>query len=150
MSILHNGARTMASTSPQVHTRRYPIYTRAGDGGKSSLLDGQIRIKSAIVFDVMGGLDELSSHLGVCCEYLPSSATMEHSSCIPSIADGANNGTLMVLQERIRDVQRKLFLLNASVANRLDKLPGVEVVNVLYIIIFRIPVRSGPRRWSCG
>lgn len=126
-SLLRLPLLTTPSRTTMSFERYRPIYTRAGDGGKSSLLDGDIRPKTSSVFHVMGGLDELSCQLAVCCEYLPNVATEVHLSCIPSIADGANSGNLMIVADRLRDIQRKLFVLNAHVANRLSPLPGIEV-----------------------
>ena len=40
------------------------IYTRTGDSGESSVRDERLR-KDALVFDVLGDLDELNSWLGV-------------------------------------------------------------------------------------
>ena len=39
------------------------IYTRTGDSGESSIKDERLR-KDALVFDVLGTLDELNSWLG--------------------------------------------------------------------------------------
>ena len=39
------------------------IYTRTGDSGESSIKDERLR-KDALVFDVLGSLDELNSWLG--------------------------------------------------------------------------------------
>jgi cob(I)alamin adenosyltransferase len=41
------------------------IYTRTGDGGKTSLYDGRRIDKASVVFDTIGELDELNSRLGL-------------------------------------------------------------------------------------
>jgi cob(I)alamin adenosyltransferase len=43
------------------------LYTRSGDDGTSSLFGGSTRLpKHKAIFEALGGLDELNSHLGLC------------------------------------------------------------------------------------
>jgi len=41
------------------------IYTKQGDGGYSTLYDGNKYYKNNIIFDVLGDFDELNSHIGL-------------------------------------------------------------------------------------
>ena len=41
------------------------IYTKTGDNGETGLYDGSRLAKTEPIFDVLGTLDELSSHIGV-------------------------------------------------------------------------------------
>ena len=45
------------------------IYTRTGDGGKTSLYDGRRIDKASVVFDAIGDIDELNSRLGLAAAY---------------------------------------------------------------------------------
>ena len=50
--------------------RALRIYTKTGDGGESSLYNGQRRAKDADFFVALGDVDELNGHLGLAREHL--------------------------------------------------------------------------------
>ena len=45
------------------------LYTRGGDTGESSLYNGARVPKDNLIFEALGGTDELNAHLGVAREY---------------------------------------------------------------------------------
>ncbi|CAF1361703.1 unnamed protein product, partial [Didymodactylos carnosus] len=57
------GQKTKSSRLPK-------IYTKTGDRGTSGLITGERRVKYDLIFDTLGTVDELSSSLGLCLEYL--------------------------------------------------------------------------------
>lgn len=72
------------------------IYTKTGDTGETSLYDNSRVSKSSKVISVIGTIDELIAHLGLC---------------------GSNNQSLMHTKIIIKDVITGLMDANAVIAN---------------------------------
>ena len=54
------------------------IYTKTGDGGESSLYNGERLPKDDLYFDALGDVDELNSSLGVIREFLSEDDTLSN------------------------------------------------------------------------
>ncbi len=53
------------------------VSTKTGDKGESGLANGQRLSKSNLIFEVLGTLDELNSHLGLCAVKLSASPSQK-------------------------------------------------------------------------
>jgi cob(I)alamin adenosyltransferase len=59
------------------------IYTKGGDKGLTSLYDGSRHPKSSPVFGLLGGLDELGSHIGLLIAYYPKKIGIDRLNQVP-------------------------------------------------------------------
>ena len=73
------------------------IYTKTGDNGETGLYDGSRLAKTEPIFDVLGTLDELSSHIGVLITLY-------------------ENGWTKTLTERLRQIQQTLLNIGSIIA----------------------------------
>lgn len=56
--------------SDEIKIKKSKLYTRTGDKGKTSLLDGKRHNKDELIFDALGDLDECNSSIGIACVYI--------------------------------------------------------------------------------
>lgn len=102
------------------------LYTKTGDSGKTSLYDGSRIEKDSIIFDVLGNIDELSSHIGLLCAQISSRAmnkpTQKHSSDLDEsykkTLDMYNTDieNIKTLQYPLREIQAKLLNIGSNIA----------------------------------
>jgi ATP:cob(I)alamin adenosyltransferase len=82
------------------------IYTKTGDKGTSSLYNGERRPKDDLVFEALGGVDELNSDLGLAREY-----------CLIHVKD---DQVKTKLSDMIEEIQNRLLDVGSSVATPID------------------------------
>ncbi|EGC39618.1 hypothetical protein DICPUDRAFT_26607 [Dictyostelium purpureum] len=86
------------------------IYTKTGDKGTSALFNGERRSKCNPIFNVLGSVDELSSHLGVAKEQLVCLKTEIQS------VDKDRTNTIHKVIEEIESIQCLLLDVGSNVA----------------------------------
>jgi cob(I)alamin adenosyltransferase len=90
------------------------IYTKTGDKGKTSSYDGKILPKEAIIFQIIGEIDELSSRIGMACSHC----------------------TQYLIQKQLRTIQSVLQNINTNIAT-IDKhkktIPEIQITLVEHL-----------------
>ena len=79
------------------------IYTKQGDMGESSLLNGERQLKNSSIFEVVGTFDELNSAIGVSYENLKALHLQ-------------NSDSITVILELLETIMHTLFDIGAFVA----------------------------------
>jgi cob(I)alamin adenosyltransferase len=93
------------------YTNKNVVYTRGGDKGTSQLLNGERRMKSDIVFEALGTVDELCSVVGVCYSELEGTLqTIENTNTSQPKDD------LEQLQVWLLEIMSRLFDIGSHVA----------------------------------
>ncbi|MBC7937811.1 MAG: cob(I)yrinic acid a,c-diamide adenosyltransferase [Rhizobacter sp.] len=92
------------------------IYTKTGDGGKTSLIGGTKVAKSHIRIESYGTVDELNSYIGLCGDHITDEA-----------------GKIM-----LKEIQDRLFTIGSSLAcdpdkEPLMKMPDLKAADILLL-----------------
>lgn len=101
------------------------IYTKTGDKGKTSLYDGSRHSKFDEVFDVLGDIDELSSHIGLLYTQFNASVNDEP----PSHPDNKNINTdfLRIIQCRLQTINSLIATPESKKASKLTQITEEDV-----------------------
>ena len=113
-----SSSSSMNTTSRE--RKKSALYTKTGDKGTSSLYNGERRLKTDVIFEVLGHQDELNCIIGIAREY-----------CLQS-----QNG----LDEMLSEIQSRLFDLGAAVATPIQtssakKKMYTEVSDLIIVIL---------------
>lgn len=110
------------------------IYTRTGDGGNSSLFTGERRPKSDNIFEALGTIDELSSHLGLAMSHAngehPYVEQLQRIQCIlqdvASAVATPESSARKIHQERTKFNSRHTTELEEWIDDYSQQLPPLE------------------------
>ena len=107
------------------------LYTKTGDGGMTYLYDGSRRKKNSMFFDVLGDIDELSSHIGMLCAII-SDVEVKNNWCT-TITNFFKNDTSIVdysiSEDEDEDTETKLTILRDIQVKLLDIGSNIAVVD---------------------
>lgn len=89
------------------------LYTKSGDKGKTSLFDGNRIYKNEIFFDIVGGLDELSSHIGMLCALVKN-----------------NPNILRHIQVKLLNIGSNIAVVDENRKNNIHKITNKDIINL--------------------
>lgn len=104
------------------------IYTKTGDGGKTSLIGGTKIYKSHLRIESYGTVDELNSYIGICRDLLLQTN--------PTIA--AQNYTMLQACNTLKEIQDRLFTIGSSLACDPLKEPSMKMPDLLETDVERL------------
>jgi cob(I)alamin adenosyltransferase len=104
------------------------IYTKTGDGGKTSLIGGTQIYKSHLRIESYGTVDELNSHIGMSRDFL--------LQLTPTINAGAY--TMLQATDTLKEIQDRLFTIGSSLACDPEKEPVMKMPDLLESDIVRL------------
>lgn len=109
------------------------IYTRSGDGGTSSLYNGERRQKDDAVFAALGDVDELNSAIGVARQYLKIGVVDGGGSILVQHKESSSDGSVkLLLRRQLEEVQSRLLDVGSSVATPLTSSTEAKVKRVSF------------------
>jgi cob(I)alamin adenosyltransferase len=97
------------------------IYTKTGDGGKTSLIGGTKISKSHLRIESYGTVDELNSVIGLCNDYLSQTKAVNNS----------EHYSIAKAQVTLKEVQDRLFTIGSSLACDPEKEPTMKMPDLL-------------------
>ncbi|MEN6670092.1 cob(I)yrinic acid a,c-diamide adenosyltransferase [Psychrobacter sp. B38] len=103
------------------------IYTRTGDDGSTGMADGSRLSKADNLFNVMGDIDELNSHIGLVRAHLTQNGANDRTSSQPLLAHLPAQKTADFAQALVI-IQHLLFNIGGELA-----MPEYEGINATHI-----------------
>lgn len=92
------------------------VYTKTGDKGESGLANGHRLEKDALIFEVLGTLDELNSHVGSCLVTLPDEKKLVEiqDTLFYLGAEIAGSQKAILSTDKILDLEKSIDLLQTQ------------------------------------
>jgi cob(I)alamin adenosyltransferase len=117
-------------------SRKIKLYTKTGDKGLSSLYDGSRVPKFNIIFNILGDLDELNSHIGLLCSYEENNKLRKIQLLLTNIASiiatPKNNKILPkeITNQEIKELEKNIdFYEEQNTPLKEFVLPGINLPN---------------------